>query len=160
MVMIHKGVVDGRSDPRTQHGSQVSVRQDGHLDLIPRNQSWRPENYVQNGKACVRKAGRSVDQNQGPSAVLLASKTFWESCHLAGWHQTAITDYKLNRLTMSQNVDSLVVEISQTFDASSQRGQRTVAVVNVRIELQVGRHLVLQSFHYYNLVRDFRLLRM
>lgn len=47
----------------------------------------------------------------------------------------------VSRLTMSQNVDSLVVKISQTLDASGQGGQRTVAVVNVRIELQVGRHL-------------------
>lgn len=46
-----------------------------------------------------------------------------------------------NQRTVSQNIDCLVVKISQTFDATRQGGQRTVTIVNIRIELQVGRHL-------------------
>lgn len=43
--------------------------------------------------------------------------------------------------TMSENVDRLVVKISQTLDTSGERSQGTISVMDVWIELQMGRHL-------------------
>ncbi len=42
---------------------------------------------------------------------------------------------------MSENVDRLVVKISQTLDTSGERSQRTISVMDIWIELQMGRHL-------------------
>ena len=43
--------------------------------------------------------------------------------------------------TVCEDVDGLVMEITETFDAARGRGQRSISIVDVRIKLEVRRHL-------------------
>jgi len=46
-----------------------------------------------------------------------------------------------DRNTVCEDVDGLVMEITETFDAARGRGQRSISIVDVRIKLEVRRHL-------------------